>query len=111
MVAATIGDSWNGNVSEFLRNSGTIVTGDLRRFIEVLFSRLSSLEKQVTIQLASTTEPMSFPNLQLALEQVSPPDLYESIESLVRRSFLEKSIAGFTLPPVVREYINEYINR
>ncbi|MBW4517683.1 MAG: NACHT domain-containing protein [Timaviella obliquedivisa GSE-PSE-MK23-08B] len=106
MVAATIGDSWNGNVSEFLRNSGTIVTGDLRRFIEVLFSRLSSLEKQVTIQLASTTEPMSFLTLQQALEQVSPSNLYESVESLVRRSFLEKSSAGFTLPPVVREYIN-----
>jgi NB-ARC domain len=111
MVAATIGDSWNGNVSEFLKNSGTIVTGDLKRFIEALFSRLSSLEKQVTIQLASTTEPVSFLPLQQALEQVSATDLHESIESLVRRSFLEKSSAGFTLPPVVREYINEYINR
>jgi hypothetical protein len=107
MVAASIRDLWDGNVSNFLRESKTIVTGDLSRFIEVLFSRLSSLEKQITIQLASTTEPMSLLDLHQALEWVSDRDLYDSVESLVWRSFLEKSSAGFTLPPVVREYINE----
>jgi hypothetical protein len=105
IVATSIKELFDGNVSEFLKQSLTLITGDLSRFIEQQFNRLSSLEKQITYQLAQTKEPVTLPMLQQTLHPVSPHDLFKALESLGRRSLLEKSTTGFTLQPAVVEYV------
>jgi hypothetical protein len=107
-VSAFIQDIFDGSVSEFLKQGMTLITGDISDFIEQQFDRLSDLEKKIMYQIARENEPVALPKLQEILSPVSPCKLSEALQSLVRRSLIEKSAAKFTLQPAVMEYV---INR
>lgn len=105
IVATTIKDVFDGNVSEFLKHS-TTVFGDIRELLDQQFERLSDLEKSIMYWLAINREPITL--LEIQDDIVSPIPLHkllESLESLVRRSLVEKSEASFTQQPVVMEYV------
>ncbi len=111
MVATTILELYAGNLANFLKQD-EIVSGDVGRLIEEQFNRLSALEQEVMIWLTVEQEPVSIATL--AENLVSPASqarLLETLESLGRRSLVEKSSAGFdlrfTLQNVVREYVTE----
>jgi hypothetical protein len=116
MIAPAIQDFFDGDVSQFLAalKQGTLVFDDIRNLLEQQINRLTELEKEVMYWLAVNREPVSLPQLQqdLAIE-VSPSELIEVLASLLRRSLIEKasstlidkSAEGFTLQPVVMEYI------
>jgi WD40 repeat protein len=112
IVATTIKDVFNGNVSEFLRQDA-IVFGDIRELLEQQLSRLSNLEKCIFYWLAINREPVSFSELRDDIvPPTAPQELLEALESLVRRSLIEKSAAHFTLQPVVMEYVtNRLVDR
>ncbi len=105
IVATTILDVFNGNVAEFL-NQSTVVFGDIRELLDQQFERLSDLEKEIMYWLAINREPVSLSELRSDIVSPVPPQkLLEALESLGRRSLIEKSAALFSLQPVVMEYV------
>ncbi|GAB1542432.1 NB-ARC domain-containing protein [Scytonema sp. NUACC21] len=120
IVATTIQDVFDGDVSEFLQQN-VAVFGDIHDILNQQFERLSGLEKDIMYWLAIDREPVSLSDLREdVVSPVLPQKLLESLESLVRRSLIEKasptvfenSAVVFTLQPVVMEYVtNQLIDR
>jgi WD40 repeat protein len=118
IVATTIQDIFDGNVTEFLQQE-TAVFGDIRDILEQQFERLSDLEKNIMYWLAINRESVTLAQLRDDIIAPLPhPKLLEAIESLWRRSLiekvtpvlLEKTGSLFTLQPVVIEYVtNRFI--
>ena len=111
IVATTIQELFSGRVAEFLQRL-TLVFGGIRILLEQQFERLSDLEKEILYWLAIKSKPVSFLQLQADVWlPLSPPELLEALESLGRRSLIEKSPTGsqalFTLQPVVMEYVTQ----
>ncbi|MBD2500555.1 WD40 domain-containing protein [Anabaena azotica] len=109
IVATTIEDVFGGNVTEFLQQN-TFVFGDIRDILDQQFERLSDLEKEIMYWLAINCEPISISELRDdILSPVPLQKLLEALESLVRRSLVEKSTTSFTLQPVVMEYVTQVL--
>ncbi|KYC40890.1 hypothetical protein WA1_25050 [Scytonema hofmannii PCC 7110] len=107
VVATTIQDVFCGNVTKFLQQE-TTVFGDICDLLDQQFERLSCLEKDIMYWLAINREQVSLLELQEDIVSPVPPQkLLEALESLVRRSLVEKSAALFTLQPVVMEYVTQ----
>jgi WD40 repeat protein len=113
IVATTIQDVFNGNISEFL-NQKISVFGDIAALLKQQFERLSDLEREIIYWLAINREPITLSQLQEDIVSPSTPQrLLEAIESLIRRNLIDKatptqvdkSISLFTLQPVLIEYI------
>ncbi|MEA5505114.1 NB-ARC domain-containing protein [Halotia wernerae UHCC 0503] len=109
LVAETIRELFSGDIAAFL-DAGEIIFGDTRNLLDQQFERTSELEKEIIYWLAIKREPVSLEEL---LDDIVRPltkrELLEALESLRRRSLIEKSDALFTLQPVVMEYITESI--
>ncbi|NWF62420.1 MAG: NACHT domain-containing protein [Fischerella sp.] len=109
IVATTIEDVFDGNVTEFLQQN-TAVFGDIRDLLDQQFERLSDLEAEIMYWLAVNREPISLSELREDIISPIPPQkLLEALESLVRRSLVEKSAATFTQQPVVMEYVTQVL--
>ena len=109
VVATTIQDLFHGNIAEFLKQE-TAVFGDIRELLNQQFERLSDLEKEIMYWLAINREPVALS--EVCSDIVSPvpqPKLLDALESLGRRSLVEKSAALFTLQPVVMEYVTNLL--
>ncbi|MEA5602769.1 NB-ARC domain-containing protein [Nostoc sp. UHCC 0252] len=113
IVATTIQDIFDGNVTEFLQQD-TAVFGDIRDVLEQQFERLSDLEKDIMYWLAINRESVTLSELRDdIISPVVQSKLLEAVESLGRRSLIEKAtptLIGktgllFTLQPVVMEYV------
>lgn len=113
IVATMIIDLFNGSVSELLSYQ-TLFLGDLESLLHPPFNRLSDLEKQVISWLANETAPASLSQIPENM-QISPSDLLKILQSLGRRSLIDKVKQGnqtlFTLPPVVREFVKTFNRR
>ncbi|MBC1224600.1 NACHT domain-containing protein [Nostoc sp. UCD121] len=107
VVATTIQDVFCGHISKFLQQK-TTVFGDIHELFEQQFSRLSNLEKDAMYWLAINREPVSLSEIREDfVSQIPPQKVLESLESLVRRSLIEKSEALFTLQPALMEYVTQ----
>ena len=105
VVATTIQDLFAGNITEFLRQEKAVF-GDIRDLLDQQFERLSNLEQEIMYWLAIAREPISVAQLQEDFVlPISPIKLLEAIESLSRRSLIEKNVSCFTQQPVVMEYV------
>lgn len=109
IVASTIKRSLNGRVSEFTKLN-TVLIGDISEYLDSQLSRLSPLEEQIMYWLAIIRIPVSFSTLIEYLKwQGSKSKLLEALDSLERRSLIEKdtkcSESLFTLQPVVMKYV------
>ncbi|MDM9582843.1 NB-ARC domain-containing protein [Nostoc sp. GT001] len=113
IVATTVQDIFDGNVTEFLQQD-TAVFGDIRDILEQQFERLSDLEKNIMYWLAINRESITLSELRDdIISPVPPAKLLEAVESLGRRSLIEKATptliektgSFFTLQPVVMEYV------
>lgn len=107
IVATTIQDLFEGDVLEFLEQ-GPIVFGDIRHLLSQQLDRLSDLEKQVMYWLSVNRGWISLPELR---EKMVPPisqlELLEALESLHRRSLIQRNLTQFTQQSVVMEYMTE----
>lgn len=112
IASVTILEVFGGSLSEFLKQE-TAVFGDIHRLIEHQFNRLSRLEKHIMYWLALNGEPVSLQELRDDMvPSVSHPKLLEALESLGRRSLVEREKVLFSLQPVIQEYIaNRIIER
>lgn len=105
VVATTIQDIFDGNITKFLQEEATVF-GDICELLDQQFSRLSYLEVDIMYWLAINREPVSLSELRKDIvSPVAPQKLLEALESLVRRSLVEKNTVAFTLQPVVMEYV------
>jgi WD40 repeat protein len=105
VVSTTIQDLFGGDVSEFLRQEKGVF-GDIHDILAQQFNRLSNLEPEIMYWLASDREPISLQELQADLLLCLPTiKILETLESLSRRSLIEKNAVGFTQQPVVMEYV------
>lgn len=110
IVSDSIKASYNGNISEFL-SSNTIAFGDINTLLDEQFERLSEKEKTLMYWLGIEREPISRQELDDDIPlPVSSSSLQEALDSLARRSLLEKketegTAINFTQQPVVMEYV------
>jgi DNA-binding CsgD family transcriptional regulator len=109
IAATSIQELFQGKVSEFLKRSISVF-GDIRVLLERQFERLSDLEQEILYWLAIEHQAVSLEQLQSNLWlPLAESDLFEVIESLGRRSLIEKVVEGstalFTLQMVVMEYV------
>jgi ABC-type dipeptide/oligopeptide/nickel transport system ATPase subunit len=110
VIATFVRELFGGSVTDFLRQGGTLITGDLNHFLKQLFERLSSLEIQMMQQLANAQEPILLQQLREALPTISNQDLLGALQSLWWRSLIERSAIGeFTLQPIIAEYTIHYL--
>ena len=105
IAAVTIQELFGGSVSDFLQQ-GTTVFGDIRNLLEAQFNRLSKPERDILYWLTIYCEPVTLADLRADLvPNVSQRRLLEALESLGRRSLVERDRALFSLQPVVMEYV------
>ncbi|MBN3962124.1 NB-ARC domain-containing protein [Nostoc sp. NMS8] len=113
IVATTIKDIFDGNMTDFLQQE-TAVFGEIRDILEQQFERLSDLEKDIMYWLAINRESITLSELREdIISPIPQAKLLEAVESLGRRSLIEKTTpiltektgSLFTLQPVVMEYV------
>jgi hypothetical protein len=105
LVAMTVQELFAGNLEAFLSTTLPIFE-DLRIVLDQQFVRLSALEKEILLRLASAPPPMSFQALCDTLRQPPlKPTLLEAVRALQRRSLLTIGAEGLSLPNVVTAYI------
>lgn len=115
LVAATIQDLFQGNVSLFIEQGTFIVV--ISDILEQQFSRLSEIEKEVMYWLAIHSYPVSLSQLQAdSLLPIAKSDLIETLLTLGGRSLIEKTTEKnevlFTLQPVVMKYVTKlFVNQ
>lgn len=106
IAATTIQELFCGNLSQFLEQ-GVGIFGDICDLLDQHFDRLSEPGKMLLYWLAINRESVTLPELRSdIISAMTPQRLLETLESLERRSLLERSSAGFTLQNVVMEYIS-----
>jgi WD40 repeat protein/transcriptional regulator with XRE-family HTH domain len=109
LIAGTIHDLFGGDSTSFLRE-GTSVFGIVQDSLESQFLRLSQAEQEVLYWLAIEREPISLDVLRADTAKTASV-LMRTLTALFRRYMIENSTAGFTLQPVIMEYItNELVD-
>lgn len=110
LVAAATQDLFDGNIAEVLTyiDRGVFVCEDIRHLLDCQFDRLSEGEQKTLFWFAIHREPVAIADIcesvvGLAVEQNVP----QQINSLIRRSLLEKTDGLFFLQPYVLEYVTE----
>ena len=107
IAATTIKYVFNGNVAEFV-GEGIMVFGDIWDLLERQFQRLSLQEQAIMYWLAIDREATNISQLKQELvPRISSRQLLEVLESLSKRSLIERTATGFTQQPVVMEYMTE----
>lgn len=105
LVATTIEETFGRNVDQFLAQ-GSLIFDDIQDILEQQINRVSDLELTVMHWLAAYREPR--PLIDFEADIIPRPDrddLLNALKSLVRRSLIESTAAGFTLQNVVMEYM------
>jgi NB-ARC domain len=107
---ATLIQELGGSVTELLPNDTILLPEDLKDVLQQQFDRLSELEKQVLSLLAKENQPIDRTKL---LENDTMPlsDLVNALQSLSRRCWIEQQANFYTIPPVLRQYINCNLGR
>ncbi len=111
IAAQTIVDLFEGEIVLFLKQ-GEVIFGSVRDLLGEQFARLSRLGQTVLLWLAILREPCNLDELHAALVAPLPPDrLFEALESLYRRSLIERSQeqGSFTLQSVVMEFLTVWL--
>ncbi len=106
LAATAIHELFAGNIDEFLKQD-TVVFGDIRSSLEEQFHRLSVLEKQIMYLLALNDDLNLQKLYKKLILRVSQRLVLEALESLQRRSLIERQASGFALTPVLKEYLIE----
>lgn len=109
IATSSIKSLFEGNVGSFI-DEGIASFNGIRHLLQTQVERLSDQEQQVMNWLAINREPLTVEELQSDLVfPLSRSLLLETVESLQRRSLIERTQEGFTQQPVVMEYISDRI--
>ncbi|PSB58514.1 NB-ARC domain-containing protein [Chamaesiphon polymorphus] len=107
IAGTSIRELFAGNVDEFLGEKTTIFNG-IRRLLDTQFERSIPLERAVMYWLAIDREWTTITELHADIvPQVPKARIMEALESLHRRSLIERQDRGYTQQPVVMEYVTD----
>lgn len=112
LVAAAVQELFNGRIAEVLNyvQQGLAVFDDIRDLLQRQFDRLSLIEQEMIFWLAINREPVSvFELSEDVVTTASRRRLGNAIQSLLRRSLIEKERERFFLQPVVLEYVTDQL--
>lgn len=111
IIASSIQDLFNGSVAHFLSYS-TLFLGDLEPILQEHYRRLSEPEKLVMGWLANQETGVDIS--KKPTELLSESDFLRAIQSLRKRSLIEKALnektSGFTLQPAMKEYVKKFVS-
>ncbi len=110
MVAAATQELFNGRIGELLSyvRQGLAGFDDIRDLLQRQFDRLSETEQEMLFWLAINREPTSLFELgEDVVMATSKRKLPDAMQSLLRRSMIEKEHDCFLLQPVVLEYVTD----
>lgn len=110
IVSTIIQDLFGGSVAKFLAHNTMVISDEIQEILAQQFARLSNLEKQIMYELSIHFEPVSLLKLADNISlTVSRSEIIEALDSLGRRSLIEKTTGAseilFTLQPVVMKYV------
>ena len=109
IVATSIYDLFDGDIDGFLELETGIFTG-ISQLLDYQFDRLSPAEQIVMYWLAIERDWISATDLHTQIVPATTlPRLLTTLESLGRKSLIERSRGKFTQQAVVMEYITERI--
>ncbi len=111
-VASTIKDLFDGSIPKFIEllRSGSVIFEDIHHFVSRQLATISEAEKEILYWLTINRDLVSLPELQAdLLSPLAKRRSPETLKSLGRRFFIETSSKGFTLQPVVMEYLTEQL--
>lgn len=107
-IATKIRDLFNGNIQTLLADlqQGTVIFDDLQDLLDRQFNRLSELERAIVECLVTHHEPLSMTEIiQSVTHPISYVEVQEVLQSLLRRSLIEGSAAGYSLQTLMTEYV------
>jgi WD40 repeat protein/ABC-type dipeptide/oligopeptide/nickel transport system ATPase subunit len=105
IVATSISDLFDGDIDEFLVAEVSIFS-DIRKLLDQQFDRLSQTETAMMYWLAIEREWTSIADLHAEIVPAIPKvGVMEAVESLSRKSLIERSQGKFTQQAVVMEYM------
>ncbi|MBD3885758.1 hypothetical protein IFO70_29020 [Phormidium tenue FACHB-886] len=110
LVASAIQDLFNGSITEVLPylSQGLAVFEDIRDLLDRQFDRLSEAEQKILFWFAIHREPVSIADIcENVVDPAAQQRVPNLINSLLRRSLVEKTDGLFFLQPVVMEYVTE----
>ena len=109
LVATAIQDLFNGSIAEVLPylSQGLAVFEDIRDLLERQFDRLAEAEQKMLFWFAIYRESISLVEIREDVNRGSQPLVPNLINSLFRRSLIEKTEGLFFLQPVVMEYVTD----
>jgi WD40 repeat protein len=110
MVTEIIVDLFDLTIASFLE-AGTVVFGTITDLLDEHYARLSRLEQSILRWLAILREPVTFEELQAVMVVRQPRDVLEAVDSLQRRSLIERGQrpGSFTLQSVILEYMTAVV--
>ncbi len=107
MIAAAVRDYFDGDISSFLALSqeDSLIFGDIRQLLVRQINRLTPLEKDIMYWLAINREPVAWQRLQTDLVDTVPLNkVLQAIDSLERRSLIEKDRSNITQQAVIMDH-------
>ncbi|MEM9214836.1 MAG: NB-ARC domain-containing protein [Cyanobacteria bacterium P01_F01_bin.150] len=107
IIAAAVRDYFDGSLSAFLElaQQDLFIFGDIRQLLARQMKRLTTLEQDIMYWLAIRREPVVWRSLQTDMVETVPLNkLLQAIDSLERRSLLEKSGSRITQQAVIMDY-------
>ncbi|MDJ0517096.1 MAG: AAA family ATPase [Trichodesmium sp. MO_231.B1] len=109
VVAANIQEVLGGDLSKFVENYlklGQLKFEEINDLYERQFNRLCTSEREIIYWLAINYEPASDTELKEdIISWQTQQELLQSLISLKRRSLIKTTELGYTVIPVIREYI------
>jgi hypothetical protein len=111
-VAITIHEFFEGNVLKFLEATALFVEEHISNLLAQQFDRMSSSEQEIAYWIAIAQSPISLATLrEQILVNLSFSDLLKNLDSLGRRSVIEKINDGtetvFMLQPLIVQYVSD----
>ncbi len=107
MIASAVRDYFDGSLCDFLEavQQESLVLGDIKQLLVRQISRLTPLEEEIMYWLAINREPVTWQTLQADLvKTVSLDEVLQAIDSLERRSLIEKKKSKITQQAVIMDY-------
>lgn len=110
IVATTIQDFFDGNVGSFLEATALFIEEHISNLLAQQLERMSTAETEITYWLTIAETPVPLGTLrQKILGNYSFSDLVKNLDSLSRRSLIEKIHQGtetvFMLQPLMMKYV------
>ena len=107
VIAAAVRDYFDGSLSAFLEvaQQDSLIFGDVRQLLARQVERLTSLEKEIMYWLSINREAVVWRSLRTdLLEAVPLNEILQAIDSLERRSLVEKTGSRITQQAVIMDY-------